>query len=100
VKVTGPVASGAETSFAIVTVGGVVSGPDGAGVLDTGGGGASASPLPQPMSAEQATIKAAASWRLSRCDMAFVSEECGVGASDDPAFVKALSEKHTLHDRS
>jgi hypothetical protein len=100
VKVTGPLATGAETLFAIVTVGGVVSGPGGAGVLDTGGGGASASPLPQPMSTELASIKAAASWRLNRCDMAFVSEQDGVGASDDPAFVKALSEKHTCHDWS
>jgi hypothetical protein len=52
------------------------------------------------MSTEPASIKAAASWRLNRCDMAFVSEQDGVGASDDPVFMKALSEKHTCHDWS
>jgi hypothetical protein len=92
VKVTGPAATGAETLLAIVTVGGVVSGAGPAGVLDTGGGGASAS-LPQPMSAAQASTRAAASCRGDRCDMAFVSAEDGVGASDDPVFMKALSEK-------
>jgi hypothetical protein len=77
VKVTGPVASGAETSLAIVTVGGVVSGPEpgGAGVFDTGGGGGSASPPPQLMSAEQASIRVATSWKVDRCDMVFVSAE-------------------------
>jgi hypothetical protein len=100
VKVTGPVAVGAETLFAMVTVGGVVSGAGGGGVLDTGGGGASASPPPQPLSAAQASIKAAASWRWDRCDMAFVSDEEGVGAPEIPAFVKALSEKDTSHSRS
>ena len=102
VKVTGPVAIDPETSLAIVTVGGVVSGPapGGVGVFDTGGGGASASPPPQLMSIEQASIKAAASLKVDRCDMAFVSAEEGVGAADDRVVVKALSKKHTAHGRS
>jgi hypothetical protein len=102
VKVTGPVASGAETSLAIVTVGGVVSGPEpgGAGVFDTGGGGGSASLPPQLMSAEQTSIRVATSWKVDRCDMVFVSAEDGVGGADGPAVVKALSNEHNAHGKT
>jgi hypothetical protein len=90
---------GPETSFAIVTVGGVVSGPEpgGAGVFDTGGGGGSASLPPQLMSTEQASVKMAASWKVDRCDMVFVSAEDGVGGADGPAVMKALSNQHKAH---
>jgi len=100
VKVTGPAAVGPETSFAIVTVGGVVSGPGGAGVFDTGGGGGSASLPPQLMSTEQASVRMAASWKVDRCDMVFVSAEDGVGVADGPAVVKALSNQHKAHGKT
>jgi hypothetical protein len=66
-KVTGPLAVGAATSLAIVTVGAVVSAA--AGGLPTGGGGGSASPLPQPASVAPASNNAASRLSGDRCDM-------------------------------
>ena len=69
VKVTGPVAAGADTSLAIVSVGAFVSGTPGAGA-PTGGGGGSASPPPQPASAAQASTRAPRAWIFVGCVMA------------------------------
>jgi hypothetical protein len=52
------------------------------------------------MSAEQASIRVATSWKVDRCDMVVVSAEDGVGGTDGPAVMKALSNQHKAHGKT